>query len=103
MPIDFQLCERIAGFTLSSAGPYEKVAIVTRELIGPQDPILTERLEALHGCLFSKIPDLSSPGRISDLVVVIRNDLSGVAYCDELQLRARVKAARDVQKGEHVF
>ena len=64
---------------------------------------LSERLDSLHGCLFSKIPGLPSPARIGDLVVIIHQDLNGLAYCDELPLHARVKVARAVEKGESVF
>lgn len=100
MPIKFQIEERLVGFAATSARKGEKVAIVSRTLVGPQDPELAERLEGLHGCLFSKIPDLPTPPRICDLIVIINHDLTGIAFVDELPLTATVKPARSIEKGE---
>lgn len=103
MPIDFTINERLGGFTATSARKDEKIAIVTRELLSPSDSELADRLEALHGCLFSKIPGLPAPSRINDLFIVVNNDLSGTAYVDELSLTAKIKAARPIKAGEAVF
>jgi Domain of unknown function (DUF4263) len=103
MPIEFQLSERPVGFTMSSARANDEVAIVSRQLLGPLNYELTERLDFLQDCLFSKIPGLPSPARIGDLVVIIHQDLSGLAYCDELPLSVLVKVNRAVKKGETVY
>jgi len=103
MPIEFQLEQRLAGFSATSARKDEKVPIVTRALFGPQDPELADRLDGLQGCLFSRIPDLPAPPRICDLIVIIDQDLAGRAFVDELPLTATVIAARPIEKGEHIF
>jgi hypothetical protein len=103
MPIEFKLEQRLAGFTATSARKDEKVAVVSRELLGPQDPELADRLDKLQGCLFSKIPNLPAPPRIGDLFVIVNRDLTGIAYVDELSLTATIKAARPVEKGQAVF
>jgi hypothetical protein len=103
MPIEFQIEERLGGFTLTSARKDEKVAIIPRALLGPQDTELADRLDGLQGCLFSKIPNLPTPPRICDLIVIINHDLMGRAFVDELPLPATVTAARPIEKGEAVF
>ncbi len=102
MPIEFQLEERLGGFTATSARKDEKVAVVSRVLIGPQDLDLTDRLDGLEGCLFSKIPGLPTPPRICDLIVVINQDLTGIAFVDELPLISKCIAARPIEKGQAV-
>lgn len=103
MPIEFKLEQRLAGFTATSARKDEKVAVVSRALLGPQDPELADRLDKLHGCLFSRIPNLPPPWRIGDLIVIVNHDLTGIAYVDELPLTATIKAARPIEKGQAVF
>ena len=103
MPIEFQLEERLAGFAAMSVREGEQVAIVFRELLGPHDSQLTDRLEKLHASLFSKITHLPPPSHINDLIVVVNQDLSGMAYINELPLTANVKVARAVEAGQTIF
>lgn len=103
MPLSFKIEERLAGFVAAAAKKGEKVSVIYRELLGPSDIDLNARLDQLHSCLFSKIPGLPEPSRIGDLVVVLRNDLSGHAYVDELETKAMIKPNRVVSKGESVY
>lgn len=103
MPIKFKIEQRLAGFTATSARKNEVVAVVSRELLGPQDSDLADRLDKLQGCLFSKIPGLPAPPRIGDLIVIVNHDLTGIAYVDELSLTATIKVARPIEKGQDVF
>ena len=103
MPIPFQITERLAGFVATSAKKGEMTSVVYRDLLSPSDAELTERLEKLHSCLFSKIPNLPDPSRIGQLIIVISTDLFANAYVDELQTIAIVKPNRAVAKGDPLF
>ncbi|WP_437562210.1 Shedu anti-phage system protein SduA domain-containing protein [Sorangium sp. So ce542] len=104
MPIQFQLEQIPAGFSLNDCGPGEDVHVLLRELLAPTDALhVIERLEQLQGFLFSKLPGLPPPSVIDHLLVVIKPNLSGTAYVNELNITANIKAARDVTTGEPVF
>ena len=103
MRIDFKLQERLAGFLATPADAEHRVWVCQRELIGPMEPHLTDRLEKLHGALFSKIPGLPVPSQIDHIVVTIAQDLSAVAFVNELQPKAQIKVNRAIKAGEPVF
>ena len=103
MPIEFTLSERLAGFVGTSAKKGEQVAVIFRELLGPDDPHLPSRLDQMHRCLFSKIGGLPQPPRIGDLVIAIDQDLRGRAFVDELELIAKAIAARPLEKGQQIY
>lgn len=103
MPISFKIDERLAGVVGNAAKKGERVHVIYRELLGPFDDNLMGRLDQLHNCLFGKIPGLPDPSRIRDLVIVLRNDLSGDAYVDELATKAMVKPNRAVAAGDPVY
>lgn len=104
MQIEFNLVERLAGFIDGVEPTTNKVRVISRELVGPTDPInLLDRLGKLQDTLFSKIPSLPSPGQIESLLIMIRKDLSATAYVNELGFTMQVKAARDVKAGDPVY
>lgn len=104
MPIEFKLAERLVGFALTSAGPTEKVAVVPSDLIPPADAFrLTQALEHLQNILFGLIPGFPPPSVIDHLLLIIRKDLSGIAYINELSFTAQVKVNRTLQAGTQVF
>ena len=103
MPIHFNISERLAGFVENTAQKGEPVSVIFRELLAPEDPLLGIRLENLDRCLFSKIPSLREPSRIGQLVIIINQDLSGIAYVDELPIKVKVKVNRAINKGELVY
>ena len=97
MPIHFKLPERIVGFPLHTAAAGETVQISTRELIGPMDPIhLVRRLEQLQRAVMDKIRDLPPPSTIDHLVIIIHQDLSGIAYCNELKSTMMMTTTRAI-------
>lgn len=100
MPIEFTLSERLAGFSGTSVKQGEQVSLIYRELLGPDDSNLPDRLEQLQRCIFSKIVGMPQPGRIGDLVIAIDQNLRGRAFIDELELVAKAVAAGSVQKGQ---
>lgn len=102
MPIEFKLKDRLAGFVGTSAKKGEDVSVIFRELLGPSDEHLANRLDQLHGCLFSKISGLPDPPRIGNLVITLDQDLNGKAYVDELQLTGCVIAAGPVEAGQAI-
>jgi len=103
MPMEFQLNERICGFSMHSAASGEQVQVQTSELIGPTEPHLLDRLEQLQQVLFSKIPGLPLPSIIDHLLLIIRQDLTGTAYVNELQIQAMVRVNRDIEAGTPVY
>lgn len=103
MPIEFTLSERLAGFVGTSAKKGEQVAVIFRELLGPDDFHLSGRLDQMHRCLFSKIAGMPQPPRIGDLVIAIDQDLRGRAFVDELELSAKAIAARPLEKGQEIY
>jgi len=105
MLVEFQLEERLAGFANATVGPGEQVQVISRELISPDDAFhLMNRLDRMHGALFTKIPGLPAPSLIDHLLVVIRSDLSATAYVNELQqVRAEVQLKRHVNAGELIY
>jgi hypothetical protein len=103
MPQEFKLTERICGISMNSAAPGEKVQIRTQELIGPTEPHLLDRLEQLQLAVFDKIPGIPPPSLIDHILVVIRPDLAGTAYVNELNIQAMVRVNRAVEAGTVVY
>lgn len=103
MPIVFQLADKIVGLSLHTATAGERIMVETCALVSPNDSRLAHVLEELQRGLFSRIPGLPDPPTIRHLVVVIRQDLSGTAYVNELKLTARATVARAVSAGDPVF
>ena len=104
MPIEFKTEERLAGYAAAAGKGGESVPVIYRELIGPLDALhLQQQLDQLHGTLFCKIPSLPDPSTIHHLLVLIRPDLSCIAYVNELNIRDKVKVNRSVKRGEPIF
>lgn len=104
MPIEFKLTERIVGVSLHAATAAEKLGIEYGALIPSDDPARVQHvLEGLQGCVFSRIPGFPDPSQVSSVVVVIQQDLSAMAYINELYLKAKVRVTRDVNKGDPVY
>lgn len=103
VPVKFQLSERIVGIALTIAEKDKPVEILFRELMGPNTPDLTFRLEEMQNAIFSKIPGLPDPPQIDHLLVLIRPDLSGVAYVNELRIKVQAKANRTTKAGEILY
>lgn len=92
------------GVATRSAEEGESVPVLYREALTSLDgSTLTRRLEDLHSCVFSHIPDLPPPSQIDHLLVVIAPDLKATAYVNELQFIGMARAARPVQAGESVY
>lgn len=100
--IEFQIDQRLAGFVATSGGAGEKVMVVYRELLGPDDPLLNFRLSELDKCLFSKIPNLAEPSRIKNLIVTIDSELRCSAYV-EPTIQPTVKLNCDKKKGDLIY
>ncbi len=88
---------------MNSAAIGENVQIRTQELVGPKEPQLLDRLEQIDRALFAKIPGIPPPSLIDHLLVIIRPDLSGTAYVNELRIQATVRVNRDVEAGTPVY
>jgi hypothetical protein len=103
MPQEFQLTERIIGVSMNSASAGEKVQVRTQELIGPTETQLLDRLEEIHLAVFAKIPGIPPPSLIDHMLVVIRPDLTGTAYVNELVIQAMVRVNCAVEAGTPVY
>lgn len=104
MQIQFKLSERLAGFTVNVDRSTNMAEVVSRELVAPTEPfLLADRLEKFHNVLFSKIPNLPRPGFIENLLILIRPDLSAVAYINELNMTAQVRTSKAVKAGDPVY
>jgi hypothetical protein len=101
--IKFKIPEQIIGFSTNTAKPGEMVNVQYIEAITSLDPMLTWRLEELHNCIFHHIPKLIIPSQIDNLLLIIKPDLTAVAYINEIIETATVKAARAIKKGQNVF
>lgn len=104
MPIKFELKGMPAGISLNFATKGDLVKVMATELIGPLDSnLLVTRLEQIHTMVFEKIPNFPLPSQIDHLLVLINNDLSGIAYINELEINAKIKINRDIEKGEPIY
>ena len=105
MPIKFQITQRLAGFAASATkGGEEQVSVIYRELVAPTEPShFLERVEHLQNILFNMIPGLPPPSVIDHLLILVRPDLSGVAYVNELNITAMIKPTRSIKKGEAIY
>lgn len=97
------MTERLCGIATHAASAGERVEILTEELLGPSDPQLLGRLDELQSVVFSKIAGLPTPSVIDHLFVIIRPDLTGTAYVNELRIQAMVRVNRAVEAGTPVF
>lgn len=103
MRIEFELERPLVGFAGASATDGDDVPVIYRELVPPSDTTrVLSRLENLQGGLFSRIPDLPVPSRINHLLVVIKQDLEGIAYVNELNISAEIRPNRAIDAGEEV-
>ena len=102
MRIDFKLEQPLAGFVATVPDVQGGVWICQRELVGPAEPHLTDRLEKLHDALFSRIPGLPSPSQIDHIVVTVNPDLTATAFVNELHLKMNAKVNRTFEAGEPV-
>lgn len=104
MPKEFKLKVRPAGISLSFAVKEELVKVMTTELIGPLDSnLLVTRLEDMQSMVFEHIPNFPPPSQVDHLLVLINHDLTSVAYVNELEIKAKIKVNRDVDKGEPIY
>ncbi len=104
MPIPFKLDKKPAGFALNFATKDDHIQVITTELIGPLDSNhLIHRLEQMQGLVFGNIPNLPAPSVIDHLLIIINPDLSGIAYVNELSIKAKIKINRDVEKGSPIY
>jgi len=103
MKANFTMEGRFAGFAVTTMAPGERGWVCQRELLGPAEPHLTDRLEKLHDAVFARIPGLPLPSQIDHLVVLINRDLSATAFVNELQTQAKIKTNHAIQAGEAVF
>jgi hypothetical protein len=102
VPIEFKLeeIERPLGWFEHAGTPNELVLVKNAALIGPDNAqTLQDFLQRLHKSLFRHIPGLPDPHQIRQLIVLLRNDLTGVAYVNELVGTAMVRTAREVNPG----
>ena len=100
MSINFQLTERPLGWAEHAATPHELLLVKNAAVIGPDDAgAVQTSLQHLHRSIFRHIPGLPPPHQIGHLVVVLRHDLTGVAYVNELVISAMVRTARAVNPG----
>jgi hypothetical protein len=94
----------MAGFASAAGRAGDHIPVIYRELIGPvRDLHLLSRLEAFQRHIFTQIPDLPRPGLIDHLLVIIRPDLSGTAYVNNMSMIAEVRTTRAVEKQAPVF
>lgn len=102
-PISFTLPERPAGYALQAAGKGEIALVQCAEIIPATEPTsVQDQLMGLHAMVFRHIPGLPDPSQINHILVVIRGDLSGEAYVNDLRQVANVKLARAVKAGDLV-
>lgn len=103
MPLEFSLPDRPAGFCITAAGPGEKVGIIAAEIVPATDPAaVQQRLVSLQRSVFRHIPRFE-PSSLGHLLLIIRPDLTALAYCNELKPLANVRITRDVKQGDPVF
>jgi hypothetical protein len=101
--IEFSLPEATIGWALHNATATEMVAVRSAALLSPDDAFdVQETLEKLNAGLLDKIPGLPARSQIDNLLIVIKRDLTAVAYVNEPQARAKVRVARAVEKGQPV-
>lgn len=104
MPIEFKIPQRLIGLVAETSEGPGLVGVVTSESLTSHDgSTLAWRLEEFQNALFRFIPGLPPPSLIDHILVVIRQDLTAVAYVNELQQRAMVKVRRAISASEQVL
>jgi Domain of unknown function (DUF4263) len=99
---EFRLQSRLAGISVNHALAGQTSLVRVRELLGPHDPDLVPHLEQVQAALFSRLPGLPPPPFIDHVLVLIRHDLSAVAYANELNVMETMVATRPIAKGSMV-
>lgn len=102
--MEFSLDQRLVGISAHTATPGEKMAVITTALLPSTNPGgVAVALDALQQSLFSHIEGFPEPQQIRSVFVLIRPDLTGVAYVNAASLLANVRTTRDVRPGDPVF
>ena len=99
MPQEFQLTERVCGVSHEFRLRWREGAVSHARTHRATEAHLLDRLEQIHLAVFAKIPGIPLPALTDHLLVVIRPDLTGTAYVNELRIRAMVRVNRDVEAG----
>jgi hypothetical protein len=103
MPVEIDLGNPPAGYTLTAARSDEEVAIQFLEFTSTEDgQHFIQRLEGLPNDILMRLSPRIHPSQVDSLLAVVRRDGTATVYVNELVQRARVRASRPVQAGEPV-
>lgn len=103
MPIDIDLGNPPAGYSLTAARPGAQVAVQYLEFTSSEDgQHFIKRLEGIPNDILLKVTPRVQPSQIDSLLAIVRADGSATVYVNELVQTARVSPSRPVQAGEPV-
>jgi hypothetical protein len=98
MPLTFKLDQRLAGLLMNAPKQGEKAEVLYQDLVPPTDSArVLHYLEQLQSCLFGFIKGFPPASAIDHFIIAIGRDLSGTAYVNELDFKARVKLKPEVK------
>ena len=104
MPVEIDLGNAPAGYTLTAARPEEIVEVQFLEFTSSEDgQHFIQRLEGLPSDILNRIYPRIVPSQIDHMLVILRRGGTATAYINELSIRVRMRASKRVEAGEHVF
>ena len=104
MPFEITFKQLPAGYCVNAARPGEMAQVRTREFVSSEDgDRLITCLEGVSDFILSELPVRVSPSSIDRLLAVIRPDMTGTVYINELELIVDMMARRSLKSGERVF
>jgi len=95
MPFEITFKQLPAGYCVNAARPGEMAQVRTREFVSSEDgDRLITCLEGVSDFILSELPVRVSPSSIDRLLAVIRPDMTGTVYINELELIVDMMARR---------
>lgn len=107
MPYEIKLDERPAGYAMEAASGVEGTPrrVVVREFTSSEDgELFITRLEGWPQIIISRIPPQAriGPSMVDHMLAIIRPDLTGTVYVNELPHVAQIRTTRAIAAGEEI-
>ncbi len=104
MPVEIELGNAPAGYSITAARAEETVEIQFLEFTSSEDgQHFIQRLEGFPNDILRRVAPHIRPSQVDHMLIIVRQDNTATAYINELSIVTRMRASRRVEAGEQVF